>query len=164
MSNSKKKRKIYKGSVITAIAIIVLIVMAGVVIRAFWYKRQCDIVYSEVNSSFVKSGMKIYAEYNGQKVEISQPNINRVINSVTDRMVLFTSEKEMPEGEPIILEFGDVLLMEIYQGERYDVFVKHKTDEDAKYYIIKDTCNFQQLRKMISLDEWAYPNILMENK
>lgn len=164
MSNSKKKRKPYKGSAITVIAIIILIVMAGVVGRAFWYKRQCDIIYSEVNSSVVRSGMKIYAEHKGQKVEISKPNINRVINSVTDRMVLFTSADEMPEEEPIILEFGDVLLMEIYPGERYDVFVKHATDEKTKYYIIKDTCNFDQLKKLVSLDEWSYPNILMENK
>lgn len=163
MNSSKNKRKLNKGNLVLITVTLLLVVMVGVVVRAFWYKRQCDIIYSEVNSSVVKSNMKIYTEYEGQKVEISQPNINRVINSVTNDLVLFTSAKEMPEEDPIVLEFGDELLMEIYPGEKYEVFVKHETDKKTRYYTIENTCNFKQLKQIISLDEWSYPNILIED-
>ena len=163
MSSPEWKRRINKGNILLVTGIIILLIMIGVVFRIFWYKRQCDIIYNEVNSSIVESEMKLYAEYMGQKVQISRPNINRIINSITDRLVYFTSEKEMPEEDPIVLEFGDVLFMEVYPAEGYEVFVKHSTDEKTEYYIIKNTCSFKQLKKMVSVDEWSSPNILIEN-
>jgi hypothetical protein len=138
--------------------------MIVIIFEGFWYKRRCDIINEEINASVLKSGMKIYAEYQNQRVEISQANINRVINSVTDRLVYFSSKDEMPEAEPIVLEFGNVMSLEIYPDEGYDVFVKNSSDKGTKYYIIKETCSFKQLRKMVSVDEWAYPNILTENQ
>lgn len=163
MNNPVRKRKVNKWMILPIIGCIVLVTMLGTVISGFWYKRQCSIVYDEVNSSVVKSGMKIYAKYDEQKVEISRPNINYIINSVTDRMILFTSADKTPQTEPIILEFGEELSMEIYPSDGYQVFVKHATTgEKAKYYLIKNTCNFNNLKKMVSLDEWSYPNILVE--
>lgn len=163
MSNPVRKRKVNKWIILPALGCIILIVMLGTVIGGFWYKRQCSIVYDEVNASIVKSGMKLYAEYDEQKVEISRPNINYIINSVTNRMVLFASADKKPQTEPIILEFGEELSMEIYPSDGYEVFVKHATDKKTKYYLIKNTCNFDNLRKMVSLDEWSYPNMLVEN-
>lgn len=161
MSNRGSIRKFIKANLFPVFGIVILITMIAVVYRFFWYKRQCDIIYNEVNSSVVECGMKVHAKYQGQKVEISQANINRVINSVTDRLVYFASADEMPQKEPIILEFGDILLMEIYPATGYEVFVKHQTQDKTSYYIIKDTCNFDQLRKVVSVDEWSSPNILI---
>lgn len=163
MNSIKSKRKLNKGNLVLISVIILLIVMVCVVVRGFWYKRQCDLIYNEVNTGVVRSGMKIYAEYEGQKVEIASPNINRVVNSVTNPLVLFTSVDKMPEAEPIILEFGDELRMEIYPGNNYEVFVKHVNDKKTKYYTIENTCSFKQLKKIISLDEWSHPNILIED-
>lgn len=145
------------------VGITILVSLIGVVVAGFWYKRKCSIIYDEVNASVVKSGMIIHAEYSGQKVLISQPNINYIINSVTDRMVKFASVDDMPkEVEPVILQFGEELLMEVYPAEGYDVFVKHANKNKTKYYFINETCNFNNLKKMVSLDQWTYPNISIE--
>ena len=164
MNNPGRKRQFNKSILFPVIGIGLLLAMIGVVVSGFWYQRQCSIIYDEVNASVVKSGMKIYAEYDGQKVEISRPNINYVINAITDRLVSFTSEDKTPEEEPVILAFGEELLMEIYPAEDYNVFVRHTADDKTKHYIIKGTCNFNNLKKMVSLDQWSYPNILVENK
>ncbi len=94
-----------------------------------------------------------------RKVLISEANINPIIKSITDSMVVFASADDIPNEDPVILEFGDLLLMEIYPAEGYEVFVKHVRKNKAKYYYIKNTCNFNNLKKMVSLDQWSNPNI-----
>jgi hypothetical protein len=163
MSSHIRKRKFNKWIILPILGSAILVVMLGIVVSGFWYKSQCNKIYDEINASVVKSGMKIYAEYDERKVEISRPNINYVINSITNRMVLFTSADKMPQTEPVILQFGDELLMEVYPNEGYGVFVKHATDKKTNYYLIENTCNFNNLKKMVSLDEWSYPNILVGN-
>ncbi len=162
MERVRRKIRFSKGMMFGAFFIIALIAMVGVVVGGILYKRQCDNVYDEVNASIVESGMKLYGEYNGQNVEISQQNINYIINSVTSRMVTFSSANKMPSVDPVILQFGDSLLMEVYPEEDYKVFIKHRTDKKTKYYYIDDTCNFSNLIKMVSVDEWSYPNIVRE--
>lgn len=166
MSKSKKKIKFNKSMLMIAVGSIIIFAMVGVIVSGFWYKRQCDIIYDEVNVSVVECGLQVHGEYDGQIVLLSQPNLNYVIRSVTDKMVVLSSHDEIPEGEPepVRLHFGDVLLMEIYPGEGNKVFVRHYIDNKAKYYIIDGTCNFKNLKKMVSLDEWSYPNYLVEEQ
>lgn len=163
MSKPRRKIRISKVFIMATLGSAFVCVLVGVVVAGLWFKRQCNIVYDEVNSSVVKSGMKIHAEYDEVEVEISRSNINSVINSVTSRMVYFSSASKMPQAEPVILRFGDELLMEIYPDEGYGVFVKHVTNARTKYYIIENTCNFNNLKRMISVEDWSYPNILINN-
>lgn len=162
MSNPKRRKKSAIKIILAIVGGMMLVAMIGVIVSGIWYKRQCNIIYDEVNSSVVSSGMKIYAEYEGEGVEISKANINNIINSVTDRMVLFTSADKMPDEEPVILRFANELSMEIYPANGYEVFVKHITESKTRYYYIENTCNFTNLKKMVSLDQWSYPNILVD--
>ena len=166
MSKSKKKIKFNKSILLIILGSIILIAMVGVIVSGFWYKRQCDIIYDEVNASVVECGMQVHGEYEGQRVLLSQPNLNYVMRSVTDKMVVLSSRDDIPDGEPepVRLHFGEVLLMELYPGEGNKVFIRHFIDDKTKYYIIEDTCNFNNLKKMVSLDEWGYPNILLEDQ
>lgn len=157
-----KRRKVNKTIILIVVGSIIFMAMVGTVVRMLWYKRKCDIIYNEVNASVVECDEIVYGEYGGQKVMLSRPNLNYVLKSVTDRLVVLSSADKMPSGDPVSLYFGEVLLMEIYKGEGYDVFVKHVIDNKTKYYIIDGTCNFKNLKKMVSLDEWSYPNFLVE--
>ena len=159
---TKGKRKVNKTIILIIVGSIILMAMVGTIVRIFWYKRKCDIIYNEVYASVVECDEKVFAEYGGQMVILSRPNLNYVLKSVTDRLVILSSADKMPTGDPVRLYFGDVLLMEVYQTEGYDVFVKHVIDKKTKYYIIDGTCNFKNLKKMVSLDEWSYPNFLVQ--
>jgi len=166
LSNNAKKYKISKTMVLAIVGSMMLVAMVGLIIRIFWYKRQCDIIYAEVNASVVECGEEVYGEYDGQMVLLSQANLSYVLRSVTDKMVVISSRDEIPEGEPepVRLHFGDVLLMEVYPGEDNKVFIKHSINKTTKYYVIDGTCNFNNLKKMVSIDEWSYPNYLVEDE
>ena len=55
--------------------------MVGTIVRIFWYKRKCDIIYNEVYASVVECDEKVFAEYGGQMVILSRPNLNYVLKS-----------------------------------------------------------------------------------
>lgn len=159
---SSSKRKINRTIIFVVIGSIILIAMIGVVVSGFWYKRKCDIIYDEVNASVFECDEIVFGEYDGKKVILSQPNLNYVLRSITDRMVVFSSADEIPSESPVSLYFGDALLMEVYPGEDSQVFIKHSIGKKTKYYIIEETCNFKNLMKMVSIDEWSSPNLLVE--
>jgi hypothetical protein len=151
-----------KGKVLLILAPVILVGMIGAIVSALWYVRQCNVNYQQVIGCIGNNEITMYGEYDGQIVEISYENRHPIGNTITEKMVTFTSADKMPAETPVIIRFDDILEMDIYPTKSKDLFVKHVTDKKIKYYYIKDACDFSYLKKMVSFEGWCVPNIIVE--
>ncbi len=158
----KKARRFDKGKFLMILGPVILVIMIGGVISAIWYVRQCNLIYNQVIDCVGNKDITMYGEYDGQLVEISPENQYPIWNTITKKMVTFTSADKMPDKKPVIIRFDDILEMEIYPTESRDLFVKHVKDKKIRYYYITDARDFSYLKKMVSLDGWSAPNIIVE--
>lgn len=149
-----------KWAILIVLGIIMFFGVIGFIARACWYVYQCNSIYNQVTGCTGDNDITIYGEYDGQTVKVAYGNRTSIWDTVTEKMVTFTSADKMPAQQPVILRFEDKLKMEIYPAEGKDLFVKHITDKETKYYIIKNACDFSYLKKMVSIEGWNVPNMI----
>lgn len=143
--------------------ILVAVIFAGMlifIVSSLWYSRQCSLIYNQVTNCVGNYDIAMYGEYDGQIVEIARENRNPIWDSITDKMVVFTTADQMPAEQPVIVRFDDILKMEIYPTDSKDLFVKYEKGGTVKYYFVKNTSYFSYLLKMVSKDGWLAPNIV----
>lgn len=163
-TEKQKARRFHlsKGTFLMILAPVILFAMIGAIGSALWYAHQCNLNYNQVIDCIGHNEITMYGEYDGQIVEISYENRHPIGNTIAEKMVTFTSADKMPAKKPVIIRFDDILEMDIYPTENKDLFVKHVMDKKIKYYYIKDACDFSYLKKMVSLEGWCAPNIIVE--
>jgi hypothetical protein len=160
MKNQGTKRRFKLDIGKVAIIFVLALIIAGlsIVYVAFQHKLKINAVFNQVTKYVGNPDNTMFGEYNGQTVKIAHENRDVIWNSVTDKNIKFSTSDKMPAEEPIIIQFGDKLELDIYPMEDYDVFVKHISENKVKYYIIEGTCNFSHLKRMVSLEGWYVPN------
>lgn len=167
MIKKAEKRKtrdffLNKWIIMIVLMTVILLGMIGFIVSSLWYSHQCNMIYNQVTDCVGDKAVTIYGEYNGQMVEIAYENRNSIWDTITDKMVVFTSANKMPAQQPVIIRFDDYMKIEVYPTESKDLFVKHLTGKTIKYYYIKNACDFTYLQKMVSLEGWNVPNMIEE--
>lgn len=143
-----------------AIFLVVALLITGFVLiyGSIRHKLKIERIYNQITECVGTREITMYGEYNDQTVKISLENRGPIWEYLTDRNIEFTTIDDMPDVEPIIVQFDDKLEMDIYPMEDYKVFVKHVDGKKVIYYIIDGTCNFTNLKRMVSLEGWYAPN------
>jgi hypothetical protein len=137
---------------------VLLIVGFSIIFVFVRHKLKVNSVFNQVTDCVGNPDMTMFGDYNGQTVKIAYENRDVIWNAITDKNIIFSSADKIPATDPIIIKFGDELELDIYQMEDFNVFVRHMSGEKVYYYIIKGTCNFFNLEKMVSLEGWYTPN------
>lgn len=152
-----------KWVILSILGISVFLVIIAFIVRALMFSYQCNIIYNQVSAHIGNNDLVMYGEYNGEIVEVTYENRFPIWDTVSDKMVEFTSSDKTPEEKPVTLHFEDGFLMELYPTDSKDLFVKHVNNDKVEYYYIKNTNYFDYLVKMVSLEGWSVANKSVNN-
>lgn len=152
-----------KWVILSIFGISLLLIIIVFIVRALMFSYQCNIIYNQVSAHAGNNDLAMHGEYNGEIVEITYENRFPIWDTVSDKMVEFTSADKMPDEKPVTLSFEDGFLMELYPTDSKDLFVKHVNNDKVKYYYIKNTNYFDYLVKMVSLEGWSVANKSVNN-
>lgn len=158
MTIAKFRIRFNKWICLSITGILVFVVIIFFIVRALMFSYQCNVIYNQVSAHIGNNDLVMYGEYDGQIVEISYENRFPIWDTVSDKMVEFTTVDRLPDMKPVILRFEDGFLMELYPTDSKDLFVKHVTNDKVRYYYINNTNYFEYLVKMVSLEGWSVTN------
>lgn len=147
-----------KWVILSILGISVFLVIIAFIVKALMFSYQCNVIYNQVSVHAGNNELTMYGEYDGAIVEITYENRFPIWDTVSDKMVEFTSADKTPDEKPVTLCFEDGFLMELYPTDSKDLFVKHVNNDKVKYYYIKNTNYFDYLVKMVSLEGWYVAN------
>lgn len=155
---AKKKIRLEIWKIMIFLVVALLIAGFGIIYGSIRQKLKIERIYNQITECVGTREVTMYGEYNDQTVKIALDNRGPIWEYLTDKNIKFSTADYMPSVEPIIVQFGDKLEMDVYPMEDYKVFVKHMEGKKVIYYIIDGTCNFSNLEKMVSLEGWYAPN------
>ncbi|MFT4144701.1 MAG: hypothetical protein QM644_09620 [Mobilitalea sp.] len=163
MKLAQGRFKFNKWIVLSMLGISVFILIIAFIVRALMFSYQCNEIYYQVSTHAGNNDLVMYGEYDNQIVEIAYENRFPIWDTVSDKMVEFTSADKTPDDKPVTLRFEDGFSMEVYPTDSKDLFVKHVIKDKIKYYYIKNTNYFDYLVKMVSPDGWSAANLSVSN-
>lgn len=152
-----------KWLILSILGISIFLLTIVFIVKALMFSYQCNVIYNQVSTHSGNNDLAMYGEYDGEIVEIAYENRFPIWDTISDKMVEFTSANKTPAEKPVILSFEDGFLMELYPTDSKNLFVKQVNNDKVKYYYIKDTNYFDYLIKMVSLDGWYVANKSVSN-
>ena len=108
--------------------------------------------------NYANDNDSLRAEYQGTSTRVTVDNSQTIYETLTYGGTSFADE-EMPEGEPILFDFGNGAIMKIWKRDAESVTVHYITPEEEEIlFSTVELCRFTDFERLVSTDwgnsEW----------